>query len=144
MSFHSSQYKKIISLVLTQLCRHHWRPEYLAMLLWLPYIAGFVKFPQQIVKNFWILRNQSDKLAMEYHIGIYWLTLLCPGWFPMWHQPDREASANICLINDHWQYQTKRANIIIIRAKLRQAAGESDAVNRVRFLYICRALGHLS
>ena len=34
--------------------------------------------------------------------------------------------------------------IIIIRARLRRATGESDAINRVRFLYICRALGHLS
>ena len=33
---------------------------------------------------------------------------------------------------------------IITQARLRQAAGELDAINRVRFLYICRALGHLS
>ena len=36
-------------------------------------------------------------------------------------------------------------NVIIMTwARLRQATGESDAINRVRFLYICRALGHLS
>ena len=34
--------------------------------------------------------------------------------------------------------------MIITRARLRQATGESDAINRVRFLYICRAWGHLS
>ena len=34
--------------------------------------------------------------------------------------------------------------IIVTWARLRQAAGKLDAVNRVRFLYICRALGHQS
>ena len=34
--------------------------------------------------------------------------------------------------------------VIIARAKLRQAAGKSDTINRVRFLYICMALGHFS
>ena len=34
--------------------------------------------------------------------------------------------------------------IIKTLARLQQAAGELDAINRVRFLYICRALGHLS
>ena len=34
--------------------------------------------------------------------------------------------------------------IIITWARLQQAEVKSDAVNRVRFLYICRALGHLS
>ena len=36
------------------------------------------------------------------------------------------------------------AIIIIIQARLQRDAGESDVVNDVRFLYICRALGHLS
>ena len=35
-------------------------------------------------------------------------------------------------------------SIIITQATLRQAAGKSDAINRGRFLYICRALVHLS
>ena len=30
------------------------------------------------------------------------------------------------------------------QARLRQAAGQSATINHVRFLYICRALGHLS
>ena len=34
--------------------------------------------------------------------------------------------------------------LIITQARLQQAAGESDAVNCVRFLYICRDLGHPS
>ena len=34
--------------------------------------------------------------------------------------------------------------IIITWARLQQAEVKSDAVNRVRFLYICRALSHLS
>ena len=34
--------------------------------------------------------------------------------------------------------------ICIVITWLRLATGELDAVNRVRFLYICRALGHLS
>ena len=34
--------------------------------------------------------------------------------------------------------------IIITWARLRQAKGELDAINHVRFLYICKVLGHLS
>ena len=34
--------------------------------------------------------------------------------------------------------------IIITRARLPLACGLSDAINHVRFLYICRVLGHLS
>ena len=36
----------------------------------------------------------------------------------------------------------RSVSIIITWAKLQRAAGESDAVNRIRFLYICRALGN--
>ena len=35
-------------------------------------------------------------------------------------------------------------SIIITRARLQPAEGELDAVNRLRFLYIYRALGYLS
>ena len=39
--------------------------------------------------------------------------------------------------------RTQWVKIIVTQARLRRAEGESDAVNHVRFLYICRALGHL-
>ena len=39
---------------------------------------------------------------------------------------------------------TRPQLIITTRARLPQAAGKLDAVNSVRFFYICRAFGHLS
>ena len=37
-------------------------------------------------------------------------------------------------------YEENRERIIITQGRLRQVAGKSDAVNNVKFLYICRAL----
>ena len=50
------------------------------------------------------------------------------------HKLNREN--RVCPVHRHMV-------IIITLARLRQAAGKSDAVNRVRFLYICRALGQV-
>ena len=38
---------------------------------------------------------------------------------------------------------TYKTGLIITQARLQQAAGESDDVNHIRYLYIFRALGHL-
>jgi hypothetical protein len=53
----------------------------------------------------------------------------------------QSITAQVCKINcsiELWLV------IIITQTSLQWAAGESDAVNLVRFLYICRVLGHLS
>ena len=43
-----------------------------------------------------------------------------------------------------WTSHCSAKVIIIMQARLQRAAGKSDTVNHVRFLYICKALDHLS
>ena len=59
----------------------------------------------------------------------------CTNWPTKYVKQDRQDNGNC----EH----IKLKPIIITQARLQLAAGESYSVNHVRFLYFCRALGHL-
>ena len=77
----------------------------------------------------WILFPLISGISLSITIGSLCTSVLLYDWTKIW----------TCKVRGSQLY-----NYIITRVRLWRTTGESYAVNRVRFLYISRVLGHLS